>query len=279
MSILDVQYIIVSHRWTSHEVSYVDFKLQLNDYTERDGEQVFQEKRGRTIPPGWQKIFQACYIAREHKCEFFWLDSCCIDKTSSAELQEAVNSMFYWYRRSKLCVAFLPDVESLPVPLGSTAAYGRYTTFHRSDEDQFKKSDWFRRGWTLQELLAPVVLHFFSSTSHFIGDKMQMIDAVTGATGIGKPYLTREKPIYSASVFERMRWVSDRQTSRPEDIAYCLLGIFDVNMPLICGEGTRAFTRLQLEIMKTSHDETDLRAQWIRRDGFTRIRSDRVQDQ
>lgn len=159
--------------------------------------------------------------------------SCCIDKTSSAELTEAINSMFRWYKKSEVCYVYLSDVSSCDYIL-----------------EQFKKARWFQRGWTLQELIAPDNVIFYSKEWHQFGTKAGLSAFISDITNIGPLFLDSEN-LASASIAQKMSWASKRETSRPEDIAYCLLGIFDVNMPLIYGEGTKAFLRLQEEIMTT----------------------------
>ncbi|KXT18925.1 hypothetical protein AC579_3584 [Pseudocercospora musae] len=221
-------YAIVSHRWTDEEVTYQNFLSGTN-------------RGGR----GWQKIIQGCRIARLRNIKWLWIDTCCLDKHSSAELTESVNAMFNYYKVAKQCYAFLPDVE---VQHSDPAFY-----------DQLQNSIWFTRGWTLQELLASTLVNFYNAGFQLIGVKTRessFCEALSKITGIGITYLQRPRELRLASIAERMRWASLRETTRVEDMAYCLLGIFDVNMPLIYGEGRKAFTRLQLEIISKSEDES-----------------------
>ncbi|KAB5584766.1 heterokaryon incompatibility protein-domain-containing protein [Coniochaeta sp. 2T2.1] len=198
-------------------------------------------------PMGFFKILHASLRARSDDLSYLWVDTCCIDKTSSAELSEAINSMYGWYRNSTVCYAYLSDVPPLS-PSGAAP--------HVISSSPFRRSRWFKRGWTLQELLAPKNLTFFSSDWSEISTKQLVAPLLQEITGIHATYLLRTKHITSASVAERMSWVSDRTTTRPEDVAYCLLGVFDVHMPLIYGEGARAFVRLQEEIIKISEDHS-----------------------
>lgn len=115
---------------------------------------------------------------------------------------------------------------------------------------------WFRRGWTLQELLAPAVVEFYPHDWKRIGSKSSLANDIWRATGIEKEFILDRRKIKSASVGRKLSWTSQRKTTRPEDMAYSLLGIVDVNMPLLYGEGPRAFYRLQLEIMKQTPDHT-----------------------
>ncbi|KAK8134437.1 hypothetical protein PG984_006449 [Apiospora sp. TS-2023a] len=194
------------------------------------------------------KVRGACQQAVRDSLDYVWIDTCCIDKSSSAELSEAINSMFRWYEDSEICYVFLADVSTLQdlendrIPRPSS---------------QFYQSRWHTRGWTLQELLAPKAVHFFSSTWQLLGTRVSLAEYLTDITLIDTAYLYGHQSLSSASIAQRMAWASKRVTTRPEDIAYCLLGIFNINMPLIYGEGLRAaFQRLQDEIIQTSNDES-----------------------
>ncbi|KAH7364549.1 hypothetical protein BKA65DRAFT_371585, partial [Rhexocercosporidium sp. MPI-PUGE-AT-0058] len=168
--------------------------------------------------------------------EWVWIDSCCIDKTSSAELSEAINSMFRWYREAQVCYAYLSDV-----PGGSD-----WETRQQSNS-AFRKSQWFTRGWTLQELLAPEMVVFFDADWEDIGTKNSMQALLSSITGIDN-----FKDYALACIAKKMSWASNRETTREEDKAYCLMGLFAVNMPPLYGEGMAAFYRLQIEILKTT---------------------------
>lgn len=169
-----------------------------------------------------------------------WIDTCCIDKSSSAELSEAINSMFGWYERAEVCYAYLSDVPSAsadPLNVAST----------------FRLSKWFTRGWTLQELLAPYYVDFFDQSWNWIGSKTSLDILVREMTGIGD--LVNYK---KACVAQKMSWASWRETTRMEDQAYSLLGLFGVHMPTLYGEGENAFIRLQLEIINRTDDDSIL---------------------
>ncbi|KAJ8126484.1 hypothetical protein O1611_g7153 [Lasiodiplodia mahajangana] len=217
------EYAILSHTWDDEEVTLQDMQ-HLNE--------VVKAK------PGFKKIEATCQQAQRDWLNWAWVDTCCIDKTSSAELSEAINSMFQWYARSKVCYAFLADVRGYCDML---------------------KSRWFTRGWTLQELLAPSEVVFYSAHWDFLGLKTPVgtgfQPVLLEASGIPRDALTSFDP-EDWTIAERMAWASNRKTTRVEDIAYCLLGIFDVNMPPLYGEGERAFTRLQEEIMRISDDQS-----------------------
>lgn len=218
-------YAILSHRWGHEEVTFNDMR------------------HGRsTDGSGYDKIRHSCAIARSRKLEWIWVDTCCIDKRSSAELSEAINSMFYWCQRSKERYVHMSDVPNVSV----------------------RDSKWFSRGWTLQELLAPRDVLFFDSDWKPLGTKADsdMQWEIYVATGINEAYLSFEESIDEASVAQRMHWISRRETTRVEDLAYCTLGIFDVQMPLLYGEGEKAFMRLQQEIVKKSTDESIFAWTW-----------------
>ncbi|KAI4171934.1 MAG: hypothetical protein LQ346_008680 [Caloplaca aetnensis] len=222
---------ILSHRWGEKEVSF----QQMRKNRAEEG-------------PGLNKILGFCALASQKGYEWVWIDTCCIDKKSSAELSEAINSMFQWYAKATECFVYLSDVS-----LNDQQA---------SDEDfiaRFSASAWYSRGWTVQELLAPAQLTFYDADWVEIGDRGNLASKISAVTGIREQYLgiMGRKTIWKASVATRMSWVSKRQTSRSEDIAYCMLGLFDVNMPLLYGEGgMKAFLRLQTEIISRWEDET-----------------------
>ena len=178
--------------------------------------------------------------------DWVWIDTCCIDKKSSAELSEAINSMFRWYEKCAVCYAYLSSVDAVPWSIQG---------------QQFWQSPWFTRGWTLQELIAPTWVYFLDRQWNIIGEKTELAPILSPITGIGEAYLNLSHKIRSislkkTSIATKMSWISKRKTSRLEDMAYCLLGIFDINMPLLYGEGRKAFMRLQLEIIKKSDDES-----------------------
>ncbi|KAF2873710.1 heterokaryon incompatibility protein-domain-containing protein, partial [Massariosphaeria phaeospora] len=220
------RYAILSHTWHNDEVTFQDM--------------ISGKAESKA---GYAKITSSCRQALYDKVKYVWVDTCCIDKTSSAELSEAINSMYRWYENSNRCYAFMADVE---IDDRKPRATWR---------DDFSKSRWFTRGWTLQELLAPDDLHFFSKDWLFMGDKMSLYDVISEITNIDIAFL-QGKHLTAASIAERMAWASMRNTTRIEDSAYSLLGIFDVSMPLLYGEGEKAFTRLQEEILKSSEDQT-----------------------
>ncbi|OBT92006.1 hypothetical protein VE01_09952 [Pseudogymnoascus verrucosus] len=220
------KYAILSHRWL-------------------DGEVTLQEMQAEscTNKPGYQKILSTCKQALSDGLSHAWIDTCCIDKTSSAELSEAINSMYRWYAEAEICYAFLNDIAVDDI-LSSPG------------EDAFAKSMWFSRGWTLQELVAPEHVTFYNTSWIEIGTKASLRVAIAAVTQIDVSMLQSGANLDDYSIARRMSWASRRMTTRKEDMAYCLLGIFNVNMPMLYGEGDRAFIRLQEEIMKNSDDHS-----------------------
>ncbi|PIL28687.1 hypothetical protein GSI_08731 [Ganoderma sinense ZZ0214-1] len=188
------------------------------------------------------KIREACRVARQKSYLYLWIDSCCIDKTSSSELSESINSMYQWYSRADICYAFLPDVPA--------------EEDHRAKGSRFRRSRWFTRGWTLQELIAPLDLVFLANDWTVIGSKESLAKPIIDITDIEYNALLRVQPLDEFSVAQRLSWAAKRETTRVEDRAYSLLGIFGINMPTLYGEGEGAFRRLQEEIMRRIPDQS-----------------------
>jgi hypothetical protein len=215
-------YAILSHTWTDgKEVTY--------------SELVAGTGKNKA---GYDKIRFCGERAAADNLQYFWVDTCCIDKSSSSELSESINSMFQWYQNAEVCYVYLADL-----PPGS-------------DMSRLPLCRWFSRGWTLQELIAPKVVQFYDREWNAIGTKVELVDIISSSTGIPSRHLLGHSALSDASIATRMSWAARRQTTRLEDLAYCLLGIFQVNIPLVYGEGMRAFRRLQEEIIKRNNDLT-----------------------
>ena len=226
------QYAILSHTWGEGEISFQD----LTERRANDGNKL-----------GWKKIVGMCEACESSGLSWVWIDTCCIDKSSSAELSEAINSMFAYYNRSNFCIAYLEDV----LPHDQNDNGGEVT------DKAFRRSRWFTRGWTLQELIAPARIYFCAQDWSIIGDKDSLRDSLHSVTLIDPKVLKEPWKRDECSIAQRMSWASKRITTRPEDEAYSLMGIFSVNMPLLYGEGAkRAFLRLQQEILKDSTDHS-----------------------
>lgn len=193
---------------------------------------------------GWSKIKGCCSQAVLDGLKYAWVDSCCIDKTSSSELSEAINSMYQWYENSRICYVYLSDVSTVT---------GRDGDTHHSHNSEFQHSRWFTRGWTLQELIAPQRVVFYDRAWLEIGTRTYLENLLSDITGINPQHFLAPR---TASVAQRISWASKRQVTRVEDHAYSLLGLFNVNMPPLYGEGWKAFRRLQLEILGSSDDES-----------------------
>jgi len=233
-------------------------KYAILSHTWGDGEVIFQDMAdlvAAKAKPGWPKVQGTCERSKSDGFDLVWIDNCCIDKSSSAELSESINSMFAWYRQATCCYVFLYDVHP-DIDLGGLYnLHGRpLTEALVSACVQFRKCRWFTRGWTLQELLAPSDIIFFNSNWKPIGTKRSLVILLEEITSISRRLLGNSNLIFSAPVGQRMSWAATRKTTRLEDVAYCLLGIFEVNMPLLYGEGPRAFMRLQEAIVSQSTD-------------------------
>ncbi|KAI1261752.1 HET-domain-containing protein [Xylariaceae sp. FL1019] len=230
------QYAILSHIWEAgQEVSFREITSEL-----RSG-----QKRGH-----W-KIDQTCQEALRDGLEYAWIDTCCIDKSSSAELSEAINSMFRWYQCASVCYVYFADLKH-PV----------------SDALATRCCRWFNRAWTLQELIAPRHIKFYAHDWRFCFSKEWESHNLSAITGINELVLNHKTPLSFVCVAQKMSWARWRQATRIEDIAYSLLGIFDINMPLLYGEGDKAFMRLQSEIIRSCPDLSILA--WAeKQDGLT----------
>ena len=247
-------YAILSHTWDDQEILFDDVA--------DDRIPLPAHKRG------FRKVKESCQQASKDGYSYIWIDTCCIDKSSSAELSEAINSMFRWYRDSDRCYAYLSDVN---VPESQDRP-----------SKTFEESRWFTRGWTLQELIAPRNVCFYDAQWNLIGSRQPQLNNNLRIPSLAKQIRKRtnipleillwhvpegahqertyplEQHLRACSVAQRMSWAASRSTTRTEDEAYSLMGLFGVHMPLLYGEGRRAFFRLQEEIMKTSSDQSIL---------------------
>ncbi|KAK0710236.1 heterokaryon incompatibility protein-domain-containing protein [Lasiosphaeria miniovina] len=206
------EYAILSHTWGDNELAFEDIAC---DHVQTQN--------------SYSKIRGTIKQARRRNIHYVWIDTCCIDKRSSAELSEAINSnsMFQWYKNAAVCFAYLED-------LGSNTDLGVGV----------ERCRWFTRGWTLQELTAPKEVQFLDQNWNDKGTNDSLQDTVSRITGIWKDILLGTATLGSISAAEKMSWAACRRTRRQED----------VNMVWIYGEGPKAFTRLQEEIIKHTND-------------------------
>lgn len=220
------RYAILSHTW-GHDYEEVTF----DDFSQGIGKSK----------PGFRKIEFCAEQAEKDGLKFCWIDTCCIDRANSTELSEAINSMFKWYCKATKCYAYLADV-----PVSNRGRLDLLSK--RSWEHPFRSSRWFTRGWTLQELLAPTSVEFFSSDGGRLGSRRSLRREIHDITGIPVQAL-HGRSLKQFKIEERTNWIRGRETKREEDMAYSLLGIFDVFIPLIYGEGREsAFRRLEKAI-------------------------------
>ncbi|KAG0702349.1 heterokaryon incompatibility protein-domain-containing protein [Suillus ampliporus] len=217
-----VKYAVLSHRWLA------------------SGEPTYEEiKAGTAAGPGYEKLENFCEQARKYKVEFAWSDTCCIDKSSSTELDESIRSMFRWYRNSEICIVHLAQSETI---------------------EDILHDEWTTRGWTLQELLAPYYIKFFNKRWTAMTDasndkrkeaNTRILQHLETATRIPRHEIYWQFNPGPLKVDERMAWAAERKTTRVEDVAYSLMGIFDVSLQIAYGEGgDRAFCRLIEAIMQ-----------------------------
>ncbi|KAF5363057.1 hypothetical protein D9758_012640 [Tetrapyrgos nigripes] len=245
------RYAILSHTWENEEVTFQDIQNIVNLADTRNVQQLTYEdirafllSAQLPVKKGYTKVVQACVRARNSAFDWIWIDSCCINKESSAELSEAINSMYQYYENAAVCYVYLFDVSGKLHP--------------KNPKSDFKRSKWFTRGWTLQELLAPAFISFFDKDWTKIGTRWSLRDLISVVTTIPIDVL-EGRSIDDYSVAQKMSWAARRQTTRPEDKAYCLMGIFGVSMSPIYGEGgEKAFMRLQQEIIRVSDDRVEL---------------------
>ncbi|KAK3400035.1 heterokaryon incompatibility protein-domain-containing protein [Sordaria brevicollis] len=301
-------YAILSHTWGAEEVSFQDMQdlarapgpgtvspfvdsgynttssSRTNTGTNNHfdfGSHGVAKTNPLTSKKGYSKILGCCAKARTEGYRYVWIDTCCIDKSSSAELSEAINSMFKWYHDAEVCYAYLSDISLLErLPQHRSPTYLDHPMSDSGDnrdamsiademEELLYGSKWFTRGWTLQELIAPSDVVFCDRLWREIGTRESLSDDIAAITGIDAGLLRMERKLDDFSVAQRMSWAATRRTTRIEDEAYCLMGLFDVHMPLLYGEGQKAFKRLQLEIMRQCYDPSILA--WASSDSYAVI--------
>ncbi|EEU44562.1 uncharacterized protein NECHADRAFT_101749 [Fusarium vanettenii 77-13-4] len=220
-----VSYAILSHRWEDDEVLFQDLT-----------------QGTASLKRGWKKVENFCRVAQKEGFRYVWIDTCCIDKSSSAELSEAINSMYRWYQNADTCFAYLNDCS--------------YEAVRQPGSTELQKSKWFTRGWTLQELIAPAEVVFLSAEWREFGTRRSLASEIGQITNIDPQLLFFPARLNQFCAAQKLSWAATRETTRIEDRAYSLMGLFSVNMPLLYGEGNKAFFRLQMEILQSVSDQS-----------------------
>jgi hypothetical protein len=242
-------YAILSHTWGKREPTLQDMSVPgIQDVIAEDPlDGIYRKIKGT-------RVLAVC-----DNLKYFWIDTACTDKSSSAELQEAINSMYMWYEKATVCYIYLEDFEDDDPWFCEQPALSpdnQTSWSHNPWFDRLAECRWFTRGWTLQEVLAPWNAQFHGRHWKPLGSKTELVCSLSRITRIPVPFLTGQRHIHSASIAMRMSWASPRSTTRKEDRAYSLLGLFGINIPMLYGEGSRAFERLREELIRTSVDQS-----------------------
>ena len=235
-------YAILSHTWDGDEISLLDIE-GLHGYWESaaGSSDVLVSKK-----KSFEKIRRATRVARQHGFKYIWVDTCCVDRTNSDDVFEAVNNSYMWFQDAAACYAYLSDVE--PADRDDVFA----------EKSSFRRSRWFTRSWTLSELIAPEKMEFYARDWTHLGSKgaEKFLKLLAKLSGIPIDVLNRQTDLEDVSIATRMQWAAGRHTTRVEDIGYSLLGIFGVQISINYGEGSNAFIRLQQEILPKTHDQS-----------------------
>lgn len=239
-------YAILSHVWGSEEVCLQDWQLGVKQDSE-----------------GHQKVLGTCELALQDGIDYVWVDTCCIDKTNHFELSQAINSMCAWYRDAEVCYVLLSDLDVQVEERSAQQANHGCTQedqdpdadsgTHRmssAEEATFVDSRYFKRGWTLQEMLAAKVVQFFAADGTYLGNLRNLANVVWAATGIDTLLLNGMKSLDDCSIPEKVSWAAGRSTTKVGDRAYSLLRLLEVSMDLCYGDGIQEFVRLQKEILE-----------------------------
>lgn len=240
-------YAILSHTWEEKQ------EVIFNDLIE-DGRSSYCKLRTtlRLLPRsgkiGYDKLRFCAKQANRDGLRYFWVDSCCINQNDSQELEESINSMFEWYKNAAKCYVYLPDV--------STARQTNKVSVP-AWQPAFRKSRWFTRGWTLQELLAPTVVEFFSREGRYLGNRVELRDLIHDITDIPLEALSGT-PLSEFGIDQRLSWAVERQTKREEDEVYALLGIFNIKLPFIYTEGYDSALRRLLDAIEDIRTASDV---------------------
>ncbi|KAK7460467.1 hypothetical protein VKT23_009188 [Stygiomarasmius scandens] len=196
-------YAILSHRWIKRkEVVYRRFK---------------RHDRWTKLRSGYRKIQAACRQACQDGIRYIWIDTCCIKQGNHDDVAMNITSMYGYYQNAEVCYVYLVDV-------------GRKRTMFDGRFWWQLGSEWFQRGWTLQELLAPRTVIFLNKRWQRIGDKYDLRDDIQRQTTIPSAVLSGEQSVQDVDVLTRMSWAMDRETTKEQDEAYCLQGLLGVSV-------------------------------------------------
>lgn len=256
------EYAILSHRWITDvgksEITFSDIKQGSRELVSLSLDPR-RRSRSEEHSDSMNKIIDACVKAKAMNLHWLWIDTCCTRQDNPSEVEESINSMFTWYNEATVCYAILADVRWS----GSRDDPFKIISDDRAPTNETRAyrthAEWFERGWTLQELLAPKRMEFYDRDWRRMGTKQELAGQIEQLTGIGRDYIKSVTPlrtIKEASVATRMGWMAGRHTTRPEDIAYSLVGILDIQFKPSYGEGNSAFVRLEERLLETSTDES-----------------------
>ncbi|THV03858.1 HET-domain-containing protein [Dendrothele bispora CBS 962.96] len=222
-------YAILSHKWIhGEEITLQDFK---------------QSRNRQVSKKGYHKVRRACGKARQDGIRYIWIDTCCIDQTNSDDIAQNIKSMYAYYQNATVCYAYLDDVRS--------------DVDSKTWQCEIEESEWFRRGWTLQELLAPRIVEFYDTEWNYIGSRHGLQEEISYATGIPLPVLSGRLPIHQVDVLERMSWAMGRKTTKLQDQAYCLLGLLGISMdPDYDEDVEESFRRLRIAFVTAYPEHT-----------------------
>ena len=253
-------YAVLSHTWAKNNADEISFH-DMNDV----------EKAMKK--PGWEKVDETCEKAARDGIPYIWIDTCCIDKSGPHDqIQGEINSMYTYYEKAEVCYVHLADVPgSCPQLKDREMLKQVFPASKWTWQQHIERSRWFTRGWTLQELIAPKKVEFYNRRWKWIGSlRGGLLETISKTTLIPREALEKQSGAHleDYTIAQRMSWAAHRRTTKQEDMAYCLLGLFNITLPAVPGEGIRAFERLQLEIIRRSKDHSIFAWNW--RSGFPR---------
>ncbi|KAJ8519460.1 hypothetical protein ONZ45_g3573 [Pleurotus djamor] len=258
------RYAILSHTWANRELGFRDVNVEGGM-----GVGSLEKKEG------YAKLDGMCRVAGEFMCRYVWFDAVCIDKSNTMEMEETIHSMWKWYQNAYICIVHLSNTNlKLPsYPANSSVSPTGPRRRGDSKRKQLKEDPWFRRGWTLPELLAPKRIKFYlgdwTKMDQRVGRRFDICRVQEEGFDFGAEYVqflrlvadaatvpvcaVKQFSLRTHSAPEVFHWISKRITTRPEDLSYCLMGMLDIHIPIIYGEGhENAFYRLQSACLQSS---------------------------